>query len=290
MKKALAQLHAAVFLAGFTGILGKLIELNEGLLVGYRMLITALSLGIWALLGKPLQRINLRDTLSLLGIGAIVALHWLCFYASIKYANVSVALTCFSATGFFTAFFEPLYNRGPINWAEVLLGLLAIVGIYIIFDFHPQYQTGIVFGIAAALGSAVFPVLNKKMIDRVAPRTLTFYEMGGGVLLLAALLPLYLQAFPAAYYLPTPSDWVWLVVLSWLCTILCFELQLRALRHISAFTTNLTYNLEPIYGIVLAFLFLQENQSLNTGFYWGLGLILGAVVLQMMRMRRVRSF
>jgi drug/metabolite transporter (DMT)-like permease len=289
MKKALAQLHAAVFLAGFTGILGKLIELNEGLLVGYRMLITAVSLGIWALLGKRLQRISLRDTLSLLGIGAVVALHWLFFYASIKYANVSVALTCFSATGFFTAFFEPLYNRGPIKWAEVLLGLLAIVGIYIIFDFHPQYQTGIAFGIAAALGSAVFPVLNKKMIDRVVPRTLTFYEMVGGVLLLAAILHLYLQAFPAAYYLPTPSDWGWLLVLSWLCTILCFELQLRALRHISAFTTNLTYNLEPIYGIVLAFLFLQENQTLNTGFYWGLGLILGAVVLQMVRMRVLRS-
>jgi drug/metabolite transporter (DMT)-like permease len=286
MKKALAQLHVAVFLAGFTGILGKLIGLNEGLLVGYRMLITAVSLGLLLYFGKRLQRVARRDGLALLGTGGIVALHWLCFYASIKYANVSVALTCFSATGFFTAFFEPLYNRGPINWAEVMLGLLAIVGIYIIFDFHPQYQTGIAFGIAAAVGSAIFPVFNKSLIARVAAPTLTFYEMCGGVLLLMLILPFYLQVFPAHYYWPTVSDWLWLLLLCWVCTILCFDLQLKALKKITAFTANLTYNLEPVYGILLAFLFLGENTELNSGFYWGLGLILAAVVLQMVRVKR----
>lgn len=289
MRKALVQLHAAVFLAGFTAILGKLIGLHEGLLVAYRIVITGISMTVLLYFGRQLQRIGLRDGLALMGIGAVIALHWLCFYASIRYANVSVALTCFSATGFFTAFVEPLVDRRRINWIEVLLGLMAIVGIFIIFNFHPQYKTGIAFGIAAAIGCAIFPVLNKKMVSKIAPYTVTFYEMWGGLLLMIAVLPLYLLVFPADYFIPTTWDWVWLLVLSWLCTILCFDLQLKALRKISAFTANLTYNLEPIYGILLAFLFFGENKSLNSGFYWGLALILGAVVLQMARMRGVKS-
>jgi len=289
MRKALVQLHAAVFLAGFTAILGKLIGLHEGLLVAYRIVITGISMTVLLYFGRQLERIGLRDGLALMGIGAVIALHWLCFYASIRYANVSVALTCFSATGFFTAFVEPLVDRRRINWIEVLLGLMAIVGIFIIFNFHPQYKTGIAFGIAAAIGCAVFPVLNKKMVGKIAPYTVTFYEMWGGLLLMIAVLPLYLLVFPADYFIPTTWDWVWLLVLSWLCTILCFDLQLKALRKISAFTANLTYNLEPIYGILLAFLFFGENKSLNSGFYWGLALILGAVVLQMARMRGVKS-
>jgi drug/metabolite transporter (DMT)-like permease len=281
MRKAFFQLHIAVFLAGFTGILGKLIELGEGWLVGWRMLITAVSLGLLLLWRRhpTSRRVGLRTGAALLGIGAIVALHWLFFYGSIKYANVSVALTCFSATGFFTAFAEPLLTRRRIQWPEVLLGLMTIVGIYIIFDFHPQYKAGILLGIAAALGSALFPVFNKQLVGKVQPLTLTFYEMCGGVLLLAILLPFYGQAF----VWPSASDWGWLLVLAWVCTILCFELQLQALRRISAFTANLTYNLEPLYGILLAFALFGEGKDLNGGFYIGLALIVGAVLLQMRR-------
>jgi drug/metabolite transporter (DMT)-like permease len=286
MGRALLQLHMAVLLAGFTGVLGKLIGLNEGLLVGWRMLVTALSLGLLLLVGQGPStgwRVAPKRLAALLGTGGIVALHWLFFYASIKYANVSVALTCFSATGFFTAFAEPLLNRRRINPTDVLLGLMAIVGIYIIFDFHPQYKTGIAFGMAAAVGCAIFPVINKKLIAQTAPRTLVFYEMWGGVLLLSLLLPFYLRAFPAAYYWPTAMDWLWLLVLCWACTIFSFDLQLRALRKITAFTANLSYNLEPVYGILLAFALFNEHTALNSGFYWGLALILGAVLLQMRR-------
>jgi drug/metabolite transporter (DMT)-like permease len=283
MKKALFQLHIAVFLAGFTAILGKLITLNEGMLVWYRLLLTVVTLFIILYYKKKLVKITLKDALQFLCVGAIVAIHWVAFYGSVKYANVSVALVCFSATGFFTSFLEPLILKHTINFIEVLLGLLAIAGIYIIFDFHPQYKLGIAFGIIAAVGSALFPIFNKQFLTRFTPQTVTFYELGGGLIALSFLIPFYLRQFPATYYLPTTSDWFWLLVLAWLCTVLSFNLQLNALKKISAFTANLTYNLEPVYGIIMAFLFFGENKELNASFYWGVALILLAVVLQMFR-------
>ena len=284
MKKALIQLHIAVFLAGFTAILGKLIGLNEGLLVWYRLLITLLTLGLILFLKRRLERISLKNALQIGGVGVIVAAHWVTFYGSVKYATVSVALVCFSASGFFTAFFDPLIFKRRINVTEVLLGLLAIAGIYIIFDFHPQYKVGIIFGILSAIGSALFPIFNKKLLTRFTPQTLTLYQLCGGFLALTLLVPFYLQQFPATYYLPTNWDWVWLFVLAWFCTVLCFDLQLNALKKISPFTANLTYNLEPVYGIVLAFIFFRENKLLNWHFYIGVGLILLAVILQMWRL------
>ena len=286
MKKALIQLHIAVFLAGFTAILGKLITLNEGLLVWYRLLITVVTLGPILFFRKQLVRIPFKDILKIFGVGVIVAIHWVTFYGSVKYANVSVALVCFSASGFFTAFFEPLILKRRIHVTEVLLGLLAIAGIYIIFDFHPQYKLGIIFGIISAVGSSLFPIYNKKLLLRYSPKILTLYELGGGLLALTCLVPLYLIQFPAAYYLPTTTDWLWLLVLAWLCTVLSFNLQLNALKKISAFTANLTYNLEPVYGIILAFIFFKENQNLNLAFYFGVALILLAVILQMLRIKK----
>ena len=284
MKKAFLQLHIAVFLAGFTAILGKLITLNEGLLVWFRLLITVVSLGLILFLKKRLKRISPKDAIKIFVVGVIVAIHWVTFYGSIRYANVSVALVCFSATGFFTAFFEPLILKRKISVAEVLLGLLGLTGIYIIFDFHPQYKAGIIFGIISSMGSALFPIYNKKLLLRFSPNILTLYELGGGLIALTFLVPVYLLIFPAAYYLPTYTDWLWLMILAWFCTVLSFDLQLNALKKISAFTANLTYNLEPVYGIILAFIFFKENENLNPAFYYGAALILLAVVLQMVRM------
>lgn len=286
MRKALIQLHIAVFLAGFTAILGKLIMLNEGLLVWFRLFVTVITLGAILFFRNQLLRIPAKDVLKIFGVGTIVAIHWVTFYGSVKYANVSVALVCFSATGFFTAFFEPLILKRKISSVEVLLGLMAIAGIYIIFDFHPQYKMGIIFGIISAMGSALFPIFNKTLLLTYSPRILTLYELGGGLLALTILVPVYLTQFPATYYLPTTTDWLWLLVLAWLCTVLSFDLQLNALKKISAFTANLTYNLEPVYGIILAFIFFKENQNLYREFYFGVLLILLAVILQMIRIYR----
>ena len=286
MKKALVQLHIAVFLAGFTAILGKLITLNEGLLVWFRLLITVVTLGGILFFRKQLQRIPFKDVLKIFGVGVIVAIHWVTFYGSVKYANVSVALVCFSAMGFFTAFFEPLILKRRISLIEVALGILAILGIYIIFDFHPEFKLGIIFGIISAVGSSLFPIYNKKLLLKYSPKILTLYELGGGLLALTCLVPVYLIQFPAIYYLPTNTDWLWLFVLAWLCTVISFDLQLNALKKVSAFTSNLTYNLEPVYGILLAFIFFKENENLHRQFYIGVALILLAVVLQMLRIKK----
>ncbi len=225
----------------------------------------------------------LVTTLKIGGVGGIVALHWVTFYGSIKYANVSVGVTCLSAIGFFTSFFEPLIRRRRIDILEILLGLLAITGIYLIFDFYPQYKTGIIFGIISAMLASVFPILNKNLLVKHPSKTVTFYEMSGGLIVLTFIIPFYLQKFPAHYYLPTISDWWWLLLLAWFCTVLSFILQMNSLRKISAFTSNLTYNLEPLYSIILAFIIFKENQYLSKEFYIGLALILLAVILQMMR-------
>jgi drug/metabolite transporter (DMT)-like permease len=286
MKKALVQLHIAVFLAGFTAILGRLITLNEGLLVWFRLLITVIILGTIMFFKKQLISIPFKDLLKIIGTGTIVALHWVTFYGSVKYANISVALVCFSASGFFTAFFEPLLTKAKISFIELGLGLIAIAGIYIIFDFHPQYTAGIIFGMVSAIGSAIFPIFNKKLLLTYSPKILTLYELGGGLMALTLLVPFYLMLFPASYYLPTAYDWLLLVILAWLCTVISFELQLSALKKLSAFTASLTYNLEPVYGIILAFIFFRENENLKPAFYLGVSLILLAVVLQMLRIRR----
>ena len=283
MKKAFLQLHVAVLLAGFTAILGKLIELNEGMLVLYRMLLSAILLGLILLYRKEFARISFLEILKIFGVGAIVAMHWVTFYGSIKYSNVSVSVTCLSAIGFFTSFFEPLIKRRKIDVVEVALGLLAIAGIYLIFNFYPEYETGIIFGIISAMLASLFPIYNKSFLEKFSPKMVTFYEMSGGFISLCIIVPMYLNFFPAEYFIPTFSDWMWLLILAVFCTVLSFILQLNALKLISAFTANLTYNLEPVYSIILAFIIFRENKFLGKGFYFGFALILLAVTLQMMR-------
>ena len=284
MKKAFIQLHIAVFLAGFTAVLGRLITLNEGLLVWYRLLITVLVLAVILYVKKEFKKIDAKDIFRMAGVGGIIAFHWVTFYGSIKYGNISVALVCLSAAGFFSALIEPVLFKKKIVLAEVLLGLLAIAGIYIIFDFHPKFKLGIAYGILAALGAAIFPMFNKQLIKEFSPRTLTFYELFGGFVILSLLLPFYLKFTPNSYYIPTVTDFGWLIILAVICTVLCFDLQLKALRKISAFTSNLMYNLEPLYGIVLAFIFFGEGKSFHKEFYIGVALILLAIVLQMFRL------
>ena len=289
MKKAFLQLHIAVLLAGFTAIFGKLIDLNEGMLVFYRMLLSAVLLGLILLYRKEFARISLPNVFKIFGVGAIVAMHWVTFYGSIKYSNVPVSVTCLSAIGFFTSFFEPLIKRRRIDGVEVALGVLAIAGIYLIFNFYPEYKTGIIFGIISAMLASLFPIYNKGFLEKFSSKMVTFYEMSGGFISLCILIPIYLNFFPARYFFPTFSDWMWLLILAAFCTVFSFILSLNALKLISAFTANLTYNLEPVYSIILAFVIFKENKFLGSGFYFGFALILLAITLQMMREWRHRK-
>jgi drug/metabolite transporter (DMT)-like permease len=286
MKKAFFQLHFAVFLAGFTGVLGRLITLNEGLLVWYRLLISSVTMWIVFSLTKKLQRISIKDILKLSGIGFLSALHWVSFYGSIKYANVSVALVCFSAVGFFTALLEPLFFRKKINPVEVLLGLIVIAGIYIIFHFDPKYKTGIILGVICAVLLAVVMILIKQFVQRINSQTLLTYQLSGGLITLSLFMPFYLRQFPTSYLIPDFTDWMWLLVLAWFCSVLAFQFSVNALKKLTAFTVNLSFNLEPVYGILLAFVIYHENKELGWSFFVGLGLIILALCLQMWRIWR----
>lgn len=287
--KAFLQLHTAVFLAGFTGVLGRLIDLNEGWLVWYRMLLSTLILLLILLFSKKNIRIERRYLLQCISVGGMIALHWVFFYGSIKYANISIALVCFAATGSFTAILEPMIYKRKIDLFEILLGLLVLLGIYLIFHFDVQYKTGILLGVAAAFLSALFPIFNKRIIQKVPAANLTLYELGGGWLVLSLLLPFYLQFSPAVTAIPSVNDWFWLLMLSMFCTVLAFQLSVSALKKISAFTANLTYNLEPVYGIALAFFIYHENKDLGKGFYWGISLILLSVLIQTLRVWKKRT-
>jgi len=286
MKKAFLQLHFAVFLAGFTGVLGRLITLNEGWLVWYRLLISAVTMWIVFSLAKKLQRVSIKNILKLSGIGFLSALHWVSFYGAIKYANVSVALVCFSATGFFTALFEPFFSKKKISGIEVLLGLMVIAGIYIIFHFDPKYKTGIILGVICAILLAVVMILIRQFVHTINSQTILTYQLSGGFMALSFFMPFYQKAFPTAYIFPSFSDWMWLLVLAWFCSVLAFQFSVSALQKLTAFTVNLSFNLEPVYGILLAFFVYHENDELNWSFFLGLSLIVLALFLQMWRIWR----
>jgi drug/metabolite transporter (DMT)-like permease len=279
MKKAFLQLHIAVFLAGFTGILGRLITMNEGMIVWYRMLFTAATMWVLFILMKKLSRLPLSDILKVSGVGFIAAMHWVTFYGSIKYANVSVALVCFSAIGFFTALFEPLILKKKMNWMELLLGVITISGIYIIFHFDGQYKTGIIIGIISAILASLFPIYNREFLKRMNVETLLTWQQTGGFLVLSMLLPFYLQRFPTDSFFPDLESLGWLLMLSWLCSVLAFQLSGYALKKLSAFTVNLTFNLEPVYGIILAFAVYNENEFLSKWFYIGFAVIAAALLI-----------
>ena len=286
MKKAFIQLHIAVFLAGFTGILGKLIDLNEGLLVWYRLLITSVTMWILFAITKKLSVISWKDILKLSGIGFLAALHWVTFYGSVKVANVSVALICFSAVGFFTALVEPLLLRVRFKWIEMLLGLVVMAGIYLIFHFDPRYKTGIILGIISALLISIAIIFLKQMMKRINPETALTYQLTGGLLALTAVMPFYLSWFPTSYIIPDLNDWLWLLVLAWLCSVVAFQFSAYALRKLSAFTVNLTFNMEPVYGIILAFLVYRENELLSKWFFIGFALIAAALAIHVWLLMR----
>lgn len=282
MKNAYFKLHAAVFLFGFTAILGKLITLQEGLLVWYRMMFTAISLGLILYFGKKFKKISKREILRISIVGFIVAVHWVTFYAAIKYSNVSITLSCFASTALFTALVEPAMTKSKVKISELVLGLFAILGIYLIFSFQQLYTTGIILALVSALLASIFTVMNKKLTVSHDTSTIVFWEISSGFLFLTLLLPAYLYVFPSPQILPGKMDFFWLLIHSLFCTTLAFTLSMSALKELTPFTVNLAINLEPIYGIVMAFLIFQENKELGTGFYWGSSIILASVFGQVL--------
>jgi drug/metabolite transporter (DMT)-like permease len=306
MKKALIQMHLAVLLWGFTGVLGRAISLDAPALVWHRMWMTAALMAVILFARKQWIRIEKRDIGQMAVIGLLMGLHWVAFYGSIKFANISIALVCLSTASIFTSLLDPFINKTKHDIKEVFLGSLALAGVYLIYQFQQFFGVGILFGVIAAILSSIFTVLNKRIANRYPSRIMVFYEMTTGWVFLSVLMPVVLAYAPTMRMAPSsPSllgpewyhnDWLWLIVLSLCCTVWAQSLALNALKKLSSFTATLSVNLEPVYGILLAFLFYNENKDiifdkpghLNMGFIGGMGLILLSVVLQMLRMLKPR--
>ncbi|HEX2606472.1 MAG TPA: EamA family transporter [Flavisolibacter sp.] len=289
MRKALLQLNLAVFLWGFTGVLGRVISLSQTWLVWYRLLITAISLWVLYFFTGKIRKLPARSVFMIGCIGFVQALHWVCFYGSIKYANITIALTTLSTSALLASLIEPLLLKKRFEPVEVFLGLFAIAGIIIIYQTHLEFSIGILIGLVSAFLTVMVSVLNKKIVDEYHPEQITLFQLTGGFVGLSLILPLYQYFFPEPRYQPAAMDWVWLVVLSWVCTIFTFFLYIRSLKKISAFTMNLTLTLEPVYGILLAFLIYHENEKMSSWFYAGFGLIALAVVFHMWRLVWIRK-
>lgn len=275
--KARLQIHFCVLLWGFTAILGKAITLPASSLVWWRMLLVTAALLAMPRVWHGLRAMPNRLKLAYAGIGVLVSLHWLTFYAAIKLSNASVGATCIALGPVFLAFVEPWIARRRFDPRELLLGVAVVPGVALVVGGVPgAMRLGLVVGTASALLVALFSACNKRLVEHGDPLTVTCLELGTGTAFLSLLVP-WLPHAGAAFALPGVHDAVLLVLLSFGCTLLPFALALVALRHLSAFGTQMVTNLEPVYAIALAVLLLGEQRELTWPFYLGVAVILGAV-------------
>lgn len=273
-------LHIAVILAGFTGIFGKLVSLNEGLLVWYRVLFTAIILFFILKLFRTNTNISTKEKFDIARVGLFITIHWVFFYASIKYSNISIGVVCYCLTSFFTAIFEPLLNKKRFNVSELFLSALTLFGISLIFHFDATYQLGIALGVISSALAALYTIYNERLVKNYDSKLINFYQMLGGTIGLGILLPVYLYFFPVTHFFPGARDAFYLFLLALFCTAGLYILFAETLKKIPAFTVNLTFNLEPVYAIILAFLFFDESKEVNASFYVGLFFVMASVALQ----------
>ena len=281
-RRAFLQVHLCVLLWGFTAILGKLITLPALPLVWWRMGLVVLALALLPRVWRGLRAMSPRLLLAYAGIGVLVSLHWLTFYGSIKLANASVGATCMALATVFTALLEPKLVGRRFSMRELGLGIAVLPGVALVVGGVPaDMRMGIAIGALSALFVALFGSLNKRLVERTDPLTMTAVELGAGTLALTALAPLMPMIFPVfagdLFVLPGTRDALLLLLLALACTLFPFALSLVALRHMSAFATQLAVNLEPVYAIVLAIVLLGEQHELDPAFYGGVAIILAVV-------------
>jgi drug/metabolite transporter (DMT)-like permease len=273
-------MHLSIILWGFTGVLGKMISLSEGMLVWYRMMLVTASLLLYIRFTKTSLHVSRAQFRKLFMVGTLLMVHWLFFYGAIKYSNVSITLSLFASTTLFTALLEPLITNKKFNKVELLYSFLALAGIGIIFySDENSYTIGILLALLASFVGAFFNILNKEIVQEVKSSVVSFYEIASGLFALTLFLPLYIYFLKPEVLYPTVQDWSLLLILAVLCTHVTLILSLNALKHLSAFTLNLAINLEPVYGIALAFLFFGENAQLNAWFFLGSAIIMLSVIL-----------
>ncbi len=271
------HLHFIVVLLGFTAILGALITLDAAELVWFRMLFAFAGLWVYLRWRKIPFRLQWRDMLRLFGIGLVVALHWITFFHAVKVSNVSVTLGVFASATLFTSFLEPILQKRRIFWLEVFLGLITLTGIYIIFRYEFKFIEGIVFSLISAFLNGLFAVFNRNISHRHHHSVISFYEMLGGFMFISVFFAFSGQLSIPNLTLSAP-DLFWLLVLALVCTSYAFTAIVNIMKVLSAYTVMLAINLEPVYGIIMAFFIFPGAERMSAGFYLGASIIVLAVL------------
>lgn len=285
------QLHFLIALYATTAVLGHLISFNAPSLVFWRCLLAALGGAV--LVATILRRKVLPPPgmlFPLIGIGGIMGLHWMCFFGAVKLANISICLAGMATTSFFTAFTEPLLERRRVRPLEVLLGLLVVAGILLVAGFESGYLAGLLVALTGALLAAVFPVMNRRLVqkEQMNPLVMVVWEMAGAAAICLAAMPLL--ETPGAYgrlFDFQGLDWLWLLLLAWVCTVFAQALNIHLLRQLSAYTLNLAGNFEPVYGIAAAAFLFSEHRDLHPGFFAGTSTILIANIAHPLILRKI---
>ncbi|MEN8886486.1 DMT family transporter [uncultured Winogradskyella sp.] len=273
------HLHLLVFIAGFTAILGELITIGSLALVWYRMTIAGILMFAFIKFTRLKTKISIKTFLQFSVAGIIIALHWITFFEAINQSNISIALAMFSSGAFFASFIEPIFFKRRILFYEILFGLVVIIGVALIFSSEINYINGILLGLASALFSTLFAVINGRFIEKHNATIISFYEFISGVVFLTIFILLSGISFNAEFFTLSDKDWLYLFILASVCTAYAFIGAVEVMRYISPYTVILSYNLEPLYGIGLALILFPEKEKMSPQFYIGAILVLGVVLL-----------
>ncbi len=270
-------LHLIVFIWGFTAVLGALISLDAIPLVWFRMLLAAIFIGLFVAFKQLSLKVTKRQLLILVAAGGVIAVHWITFFMAIKVSNVSVTLATISTGAFFTAFLEPIFYKRKMVWYEIVFGMIVIAGLYIIFNVGADYKLGILLALISALLSAIFSLINGKLVQQIPSTVIGFYEISSGVLMITLYLLLN-GDFSLAFFQLSTMDWLYMLLLSSICTAYAIVASVQVMKLLSPYTVMLTINLEPIYGILLAYFIFGESEKMSEGFYVGGAVILATVL------------
>ncbi|MEC7784645.1 MAG: DMT family transporter [Bacteroidota bacterium] len=276
--KSYLHFHVIVFIWGFTAVLGALISIGAMALVWYRMLIASLVIFVYIKIKGISLKAKGKTLLGLAGVGVLIALHWLTFFGAVKIANVSITLAMMSTGAFFASILEPIFYKRKLIWYELVFGLLVIGGLYLIFEVETRYTEGIIVALISALLAALFTLFNGKYAKKHDSVMISFYELLTGALFITVFLAVT-NRFDASFFQVQQTDWIYLIILATVCTAYAFIASVKVMKHLTPYTIMLTTNMEPVYGIILAFLILGDAEQMNTGFYFGAILILLTVIL-----------
>ena len=273
------HLHFLVFIAGFTAILGELITINAIPLVWYRMVMAAILMFIYIKIAKVRIKITPKAILRLSIAGIIIALHWITFFGAIDEANISIALAMFSTGAFFASFIEPIIYKRTIIWYEIVFGIIVIVGVFIVTKSEIKYLTGILLGLLSAFLSSLFAVLNGRFLKQHTATVISFYEFLSGVFFITLYIMFFGEGFSIDFFGLSQSDFGYLFILASICTAYAFIASVYVMKLISPYTVVLTYNLEPVYGMIMAIFLFPETEKMSANFYYGATIILATVLL-----------